>query len=241
MDPSTTDPTVLGYDELSERTDADGWESPWGDNPLQEHYSWPATRALLPNLDGQRVLDAGCGVGDHVEELLDDGATVVGIDVSEPAVETARDRFDDRASFERADLAEPLPFGDDAFDVVCSHLVLDHIENLTDPFSEFRRVLTADGSLVFTVVHPMQYYLDYDAVAEYYGTTAVTLGWEGVDITSYQRPVGEILTALVDAGFRIDAVEEPRPTAAYEAHAADDWNVNERPQILCVRARSGDQ
>ncbi|WP_135821129.1 class I SAM-dependent methyltransferase [Halostella litorea] len=226
------------YDALAEQAESrDGWESPWGDNPLQEYYSWPATRALLPELNGKRVLDAGCGVGDHVGELLDAGASVVGVDASGSAVETARERFGDRASFERADLTEPLPFRDDAFDVVLGHLVLDHVRELRPTFESFRRVLTPDGALVFSVVHPMQYYLDYDAVTEYYGTTAVTLGWDGVDVTSYQRPVGAILNAVTEAGLSVESVEEPRPPAAYENHAADDWRVSERPQILCVRAR----
>ena len=225
------------YDALAAQAGSrDGWESPWGDNPLQEYYSWPATRDLLPDTGGRRILDAGCGIGDHVAELTDAGADVVGVDASESAVETARERFGDRASFEQVDLAAGLPFDDGAFDVALSHLVLDHVEDLRPTFETFRRVLTPEGALVFAVVHPMQYYLDYDAVTEYYGTTAVTLGWDGIDVTSYQRPVGTILNAVVDAGFRLDEVAEPRPPAAYEEHAADDWNVTERPQILCVRA-----
>jgi SAM-dependent methyltransferase len=225
-----------GYDAMAADDDRSGWESPWGENPLQRYYSWPATRALLPDLTGKRVLDAGCGVGDHVGWPLDRGATVVGVDGSDSAVETARERHGDRATFRQADLAEPLPFDDGAFDVVLSHLVLSHLAEWRPVFDEFRRVLTTEGTLVFAVVHPMQYYLSYDAVDKYYDTAAVELGWEDVDITSYHRPVSDAVNSLADAGFRLDRFEEPRPPAEYVDQADDEWNVAERPQICLVRA-----
>jgi len=225
-------------DETQERRG--GWASPWGDNPLQEHYSWPATRARLPDLEGRRVLDAGCGVGDHVPWLLDAGATVVGVDASAEPVDRARDRFGDPATFQRADLGESLPFDDGAFDVVLSHLVLDHVADLGTAFGEFHRVLAPDGVLVFTVIHPMQYYLDYDAVERYYDETPVEVAWPDAPVTSYHRPVGDVVDDLLAAGFRLDALDEPEPPAEYLDHARERWNVDERPQILCVRARRSD-
>lgn len=236
----TGDRTEESYDRMAAEAEdrRDSWASPWGDNPLQAHYSWPATRDRLPPLDGRRVLDAGCGVGDHVPWLLDRGATVVGVDASVEAVERARDRFGDRATFEPADLSEPLAFEDGAFDVVCSHLVLDHVAALRTAFAEFHRVLAPGGALVFTVIHPMQYYLDYDAVGRYYDETPVEVAWPDAPVTSYHRPLGDLLDDLLAADFRLDAVAEPEPPEAYLEHARDRWNVDERPQILCVRAEA---
>ncbi|WP_440991081.1 class I SAM-dependent methyltransferase [Haloarchaeobius baliensis] len=227
-----------GYDELAGRhgdsTD-DDWTTPWGDNPLQRHYSWPATRDLLPTLDDERVLDAGCGVGDHVDWLLDRGATVTGIDASEQAVETAADRFDDRATFRHAVLSEPLPFEDAAFDVVLSHLVLDHVADLDAAFESLHRVLADGGTLVFTMIHPMQLYLAFESVERYYDRQPVELGWDA-PVRTFHRPVTDILTALADAGFRLDRALEPEPPESYLPLANEEWQVDERPQILCVRA-----
>jgi SAM-dependent methyltransferase len=230
--------TTRAYDALAER-DATGWESPWSDNPLQRYYSWPATKAMLPELNDRRVLDAGCGVGDHVEWLLDQGARVVGVDASEAAVGTARDRFGDtdRATFRRADLTEPLGFDDETFDAVLSHLVLDHVAELRPTFREFHRVLSDGGALVFAVVHPMQYHAEYDAVEVYYDAAAVEVGWDAAAVTSYHRPMSELLNALVEAGFHLDKVAEPPPKAAFLERAPDRWSPEERPQIFCVRAR----
>lgn len=234
-------PRDESYDRMAaEAADRGGWASPWGGNPLQEYYSWPATRDRLPPLDGRRVLDAGCGVGDHVPWLLEAGATVVGIDASGEAVDRARERFGDRASFEPADLNEPLAFEDGAFDVVCSHLVLDHVADLRTAFTGFHRVLAPGGVLVFTTIHPMQYYLDYEAVERYYDETPVEVAWPDAPVTSYHRPIGDLLDDLLASGFRLATVAEPEPPAEYLDHARDRWNVGEQPQILCVRARRPD-
>ena len=231
--------TRAGYDRLAERTEngSEGWESPWGDNPLQRYYSWPATRELLPDPAGKRALLAGCGPGDHVEELLEGGAEVVGVDASGRAIEVARERFGGRASFHRADLSEPLDFlSTDAFDLVVSHLVLDHVESWEPTVDEFSRVLRPGGTVVFTVIHPMQYYLEYEAVTDYYDRHAVELGWDA-PVTSYHRPVSEVVNVVTDAGFDLERVAEPRPPEEYVEHANQRWEVDRRPQILCVRAR----
>lgn len=231
--------TRTGYDVLAERTGggADDWESPWGENPLQRYYSWPATREMTPDLAGKRVLLAGCGVGDHTGEILDGGASVVGIDASGRAIEVARERFGDRATFRRADLTDPLDSGDDSFDLVLSHLVLDHVVEWAPTLAEFRRVLASGGALVFTTIHPMQYYLEHDAVADYYGRHAVELGWDA-PVRSYHRPLAEVVNSLATAGFRVESMAEPRPPEAYVERAHERWEVEERPQILCVRARA---
>jgi SAM-dependent methyltransferase len=244
--PSSTDsigsgPAWAGYDELAVRhheSTADDWSTPWGDNPLQRHYSWPVTRDLLPDLDGERVLDAGCGVGDHVDWLLDCGATVTGIDASEQAVATASERFGDRATFQQAVLGEPLQLDDGAFDVALSHLVLDHVEDLAAAFDSLHRVLVDGGTLVFTVIHPVQLYLTFESVDRYYDQQALELGWEA-PVQTYHRPVTDILTALSSAGFRLERALEPEPPDSYLPLANEEWQVEERPQILCVRATAG--
>ena len=238
---SDTDRVPTSYDRLADRATSgeEGWASPWATNPLQRYYSWPATTSLLPDVDGKRVLDAGCGIGDHVEWLLDEGATVVGVDASERAVDVARDRFGRRATFYRADLTGGLGFAeDDGFDVVLSHLVLDHVETWGPVFEAFERVLEPGGVVVFTTIHPMHYYHRYETVEDYWTQTPVELAWEDAPVTSYHRPVSDVVEAVAEAGFRLDTLEEPQPPATYVKEAPPEWRVDERPQVLCVRART---
>lgn len=239
-EPKTSTPSHEAYDVLAddENNQRKGWDSPWGDNPLQRYYSWPATRSLLPDISDKRVLDAGCGIGDHIPWLLNEGGTVVGIDGSEQAIEIAQQQYGDVATFHHVDLTQPLDFTtDNAFEVILSHLVLDHIQDWQVVFEEFNRILTEDGTLVFTVIHPMQYYLDYDEVPCYYERASVELSWPDASVTSYHRPTSQMLNPLTTAGFRLETVEEPQPSDEYLQHAHDRWNVDERPQIFCIRAQ----
>ena len=226
-----------GYDALAERADdLDRTESPWGNSHFQRHYAWPATEAVLPDVAGDRVLLAGCGRGDHVGWFLDRGAEVVGVDASERAVATARDRFDDEAEFRRADLTDPLDFEDRAFDLVFSNLALSHVESWPPVFDEFRRVLAPDGTLAFATVHP--HYLRTASDADYYETVAFANPWPGAELPTYYRPIGNVVDAVLSSGFRLDAFEEPRPREAFGEHCPERYeDAMADPQLLVVRAR----
>jgi 2-polyprenyl-3-methyl-5-hydroxy-6-metoxy-1,4-benzoquinol methylase len=52
------------------------------DNPWNAYYERPAVLRLLGDVAGQRLLDAGCGSGEHARVLADRGAVVTGIDAS---------------------------------------------------------------------------------------------------------------------------------------------------------------
>lgn len=235
-----------GYDALAEQADDDDLghaDSPWGDSYFQRHYSWPATEAVLPDVAGDRVLLAGCGRGDHVEWFREREAEIVGIDASATALRAAYRRFGDasadshpKTTFAEADITEPLPFEDGAFDLVCSHLVLSHVEDWTPAFEEFRRVLSPGGTLVFTTIHPQ--YLRSGTDADYYEVVEFTNRWPGVEIPTYYRPIGAIIDALLAADFRLEAFEEPRPDPEFREYSPDRYEAAmEAPEILAVRAR----
>jgi SAM-dependent methyltransferase len=102
-----------------------------------------------------RVLDFGCGVGRLSQALARHAPHVVGVDVSAPMLDTARqfDRSKGRATFilnERDDLAD---FDDASFDLVYSSLVLQHLpsEAAERFLSEFGRVVRPGGAIVVQV------------------------------------------------------------------------------------------
>ena len=48
----------------------------------------PILLAMIPEVDGKRVLDIGCGMGQHAKQYSDMGAeSVLGIDISEKMLE----------------------------------------------------------------------------------------------------------------------------------------------------------
>src|SRR5438477_4433775 len=81
--------------------------------------------ALLPDVDGRRVLDLGCGAGQLARHLASIGAAeVVGIDVSERMLALARTEWaHPRVTYSRA-AVEDVRFTPARFDLVVSSLVL---------------------------------------------------------------------------------------------------------------------
>ena len=76
----------------------------------------PLLRAVLGSGPSRRVLDLGCGTGEHALFLASIGFEVTGVDVSRSQIETARGSAEGRATFVEGDLASvgtlvPAGFG----------------------------------------------------------------------------------------------------------------------------------
>lgn len=102
---------------------------------------------------GRRVLEVGCGAGTDLVRFAKGGAIVSGIDLSPSAVALARQNFEQHglpADLREAD-GERLPFGDNSFDVVYAHGVVQYTSRPQALVDECRRVLKPGGEAVFQV------------------------------------------------------------------------------------------
>jgi 2-polyprenyl-3-methyl-5-hydroxy-6-metoxy-1,4-benzoquinol methylase len=63
--------------------------------PYNALYDRPATLRLIGDVEGRRVLDAACGPGFYVDELLAAGASVAGCDAAPTMIDLARQRVGD--------------------------------------------------------------------------------------------------------------------------------------------------
>lgn len=206
------------------------------------HYERPATLSLLPDVAGKRVLDAGCGPGIYAEKLLEGGAELTCFDVSARMVELADRRLGGRASVRVADMNAPLDFlADASFDIVLSALAVDYVTDWDALFAEFARVLCDGGLFVFSVEHPFSDF-SYRHMTSYFETEVIGCTWRGfgkpVEVRQYRRPLSTLLNSLVMAGFALDLMLEPLPTAGFEAADPDDYvKLLRRPGFLCLRMR----
>lgn len=243
--------------------------------PIREHATWPATRSLLGDVAGERLLDAGCGSGEHSAELAAEGADVVGIDASAEMLQQARRRHNARSDgtlggasgslrFLRADLGEALPFEDGEFDVVCCQLVVSHLPELAPTFAEFERVLADGGRLVVATHHPLHDFwigeremyprvevgstmeLDPTVTADpsppvYHEDGLIHVQWseDGLTGSYHRRSLETLLTALLEAGFEVDGIEEPVPDADFRERWPEAYEefVTRPPEVLCLRGR----
>ena len=210
--------------------------------PHNAYYERPATLSLLPDVSGKRVLDAGCGPGVYAEWLAGRGAEVVAVDVNEKMIHLARERLGTSVQVIQADLARPLDFlADRSFDLVLSPLALDYVRDWRAVFGEFHRLLRPGGHLVFSTGHPAADFFVHHDAGNYFETELVDYEWTGfgtpVRVPFYRRPLGEVINPLLEAGFALERLLEPTPTAEFREKLPEDYaELTRRPGFLCVRA-----
>lgn len=210
--------------------------------PFNAYYERPGTLALLPEVKGKRVLDAGCAAGWYTAWLLDHGAQVTAVDLSPNMVERTHRRVGELARILQADLNLPLDdLADASFDVVLSSLTLHYLKDWTEVLSEFRRILVPGGTLVFSVHHP---FMDFTVFKRenYFLTELLEDEWNTtsgpVKVHFYRRPLSRIVTAVLEAGFLLEKLSEPMPTEEFRAAQPEVYQrLTKRPQFLFLRAR----
>jgi ubiquinone/menaquinone biosynthesis C-methylase UbiE len=129
-------------------------------NRFKHIWIYPSRRRMdralleyLEKLNGKRVLDYGCGWGDSSLYMLDQGAEVHGIDISNKYIDAARKRcheagyHDSKFGFYVMD-AHNLGFADDSFDSVVGLGILHHLE-FGAALKEIHRVLKPNGRALF--------------------------------------------------------------------------------------------
>ena len=117
-------------------------------------YSRELARALVGAArvaPGQRALDVGCGPGALTSELVDrlGAERVAAVDPSPPFVAACRERLPGVRV--EAAAAEALPFGDAAFDLVLSQLVVNFIGDPPAGVREMARVTRPGGTVAAAV------------------------------------------------------------------------------------------
>lgn len=213
--------------------------------PHNAYYERPATLSLLPDVDGLRVLDAGCGSGINSEYLLQKGAQLTALDATPDFVKMTQNKVGGNAKVLLWNLEDPLTFAqENAFDLILCSLVLDYIEDWSPVFKEFARVLDTNGMLIFSCGHPAADFYRYHPEDTYFQTTLHEELWHGFGepypvIRSYRRPLQAILNPLIDAGFHLDTVLEPQPVPALKEmpeHREVYETLMKHPGFLHIRA-----
>jgi SAM-dependent methyltransferase len=122
---------------------------------VDDHHWWYRGRRRiiraeldrLPLPPEAQVLDAGCGSGRTLEELVDYGQ-VAGIELDPEAAELARGRG---LADVRVGRLEELPWADDAFDLITCLDVIEHTADDRLTLTELRRVCRPGGFALITV------------------------------------------------------------------------------------------
>lgn len=209
----------------------------------------PGTAALLATAEirqGSRLLDLACGQGRVSREAARRGASVVGVDVSQQLIASARLAELERPlgiEYVRADAAGGTGLEPGSFDVVLCNFGLSDIDDLAGALATAGGALRAGGRFVFSILHPCFPGWGERASGSWPpGQGYFREGWwrTGNAASAIRRRVGAnhrtvatYLNALTDSGLRVDRVVEPPPPVAWTQAEPDRDPV---PTFLVVRS-----
>ena len=171
-----------------------------GYNRIADRYLAERTRdsedvRLLSELterlpDGAKVLDAGCGAGIPISQILSERFDVTGVDFSEAQIELARENVPG-AKFLCEDMTK-LAFPDNTFEGITSYYAIIHIprEEHQTLLVNFHRMLKPSGLALLCL--GAEHLID-DIDENYLGTR---MYWSHFDSTTYLEILNEI-------GFKI--------------------------------------
>jgi malonyl-CoA O-methyltransferase len=189
-----------GYDRWAAVYDHDG-------NPLQA-LEMPVMRTAVGDVRGLSVLDLGCGTGRHCAWLVEAGASVTALDFSEGMLAEARGKPGmATVRFIAHDLRQPLPLTAASFDRVISGLVLEHIADLKNFFTQIHTVLKPGGRAIISAMHPAMFLRG--AQARFTDPASGELIQPG----SIAHPIGAFAMAAVRARLQLVDISELAPDA----------------------------
>jgi SAM-dependent methyltransferase len=172
---------------------------------------------LLAAKPGERVLDLGCGTGQHVADLRETGVDALGVDASPAMIERARDKHPG-LPVEVAD-ARDLPYHH-AFDAIFSNATLHWVREADAAAQSIARALRPRGRFVAefggagniaTIIEAAE-----DVRAEHGVGPSASL-W-------YFPTIGEYAAVLERAGFEVrQAWLFDRPTRLVGADGLANW------------------
>ncbi|MFC1932407.1 class I SAM-dependent methyltransferase [Chloroflexota bacterium] len=118
-----------------------------------------ASRAIatLQMVEGDVILDVGCGAGEFAYHIAPRVSKVVAIDTLETSIEIARDFFSlPNIDFVVGDLFQ-MKFPNYSFDCVLFLETIEHVENPTLYLKEFHRLLKPGGFLIISTPNALSY------------------------------------------------------------------------------------
>ncbi len=235
------DEVFSGYAELR--------DSDTNCNALMEQ---PEMSRLLPDVHGKTVLDLGCGYGHNCAQFSDGGAAhVVGIDISQKMLNVARQESSrENIEYKNISMTE-ISSLTERFDLVYSSLAFHYIEDLDKLMLDIAALMNTGGTLLFSQEHPIytasengqgHYLLDEQGTKSGYCFSHYLVSgrredeWFVKGRVYYHRRFCDIANALANAGFCIEAVSEPVPSAEMIAKRPKSDALH-KPLFLIIKAR----
>lgn len=200
-------------------------------------FEIPALFSMLPDLKNKRVLDLGCGFGEHCKRFIECGAKkVVGIDISEKMLEVARNENSDQ-------------------NIIYINMPMEKIAELNEQFdivvSDIYNMLDTEGIFLYSQENPLctchsggnRWTRDEQGnkihlnLANYGIEGERESVWFVDNVKKYHRTFSTIINTLINAGFSIERMIEPLPTEEILEQYPDYKDLFHKPDFLLLRVK----
>lgn len=215
-------------------------------------FELPTLYSMMPDLNGKKILDLGCGSGERCLDYLRLGAaSVTGIDISEKMLDVARKEHSDPKITYINMAMEDIGGIDDTFDVVISSLALHYVEDFSGVVGNVYRLLSDGGIFLFSQEHPLatcysgsgdRWTRDENGrklhvnISNYCVERRNDSTWFVEGVQRYHRMFSTIVNTLSNAGFRILQMTEPYPTEELVQKYPDYYDLYHKPDFLFVKS-----
>lgn len=218
-----------------------------GEDLTFKHVLVPNMLVLAEEAAPINVLDAGCGVGIFTNHLAKKFPKVTGIDPSATSIKIARSHFENSAMFVNLTLEEFAFHCDSKFELVAANMVLMDVLNLDTFLAAAQYLLQPGGRLIFSITHPWfwpaYYGYENEPWFRYERETIIEAPFRisaqpfcGLASTHVHRPLEAYVSALRNAGFRLDQLREPKPASEIEKLYSERWKYPRYLLGSCIRS-----
>jgi len=211
-----------------------------GYDVYRDHFNSPAFFEMLPDVEGLSGVDVGCGEGHNTRLLAKCKSRLTAIDISDVFIKYARQsEVNDPLGIEYlVASAVELPFADGSLDFATAFMSFMDVPETDGILAEAYRVLRPGGFLQFSITHPCfdtphrrnlrdengvtyaievgDYFRDLNGeISEWLFGAAPAEAKR--DLTKFKAPrftrtISQWLNTLVETGFTLERIEEPRPS-----------------------------
>ena len=218
-----------------------------GVDRYREVFNNPSFLEVLPDWAGREVIDLGCGEGANTRLLARRGARMTGIDISPQMIALAQGeetREPLGITYEVASYTTRTSFPDGRFEAAVSTMALMDSPDFTAAAREAFRLLKPGSPFIFSVLHPcfvtpgirwlkdenghdaeltVSRYFDERPFVEHrrFSKDPEAERFEKFEVPRFPRRLETYVNGLIEVGFRITRLTEPRPTA--EMAATHPW------------------
>jgi SAM-dependent methyltransferase len=240
------------YDDIAE------WYDQWvGPHSMHDDPFFAAVEALMGDISERRICDLACGQGRVSRYLADQGAQVVGIDLSAKLLEIARHHEEELPrgiTYLHADAQSLDSENVGTFNGVICFLALMDIPDLASTLKSVAHLLRPDGWFIFSILHPCFHTSQSGELVlpegmvrtirsyfvEGYWRSDTRTGPPG-KVGAYHRTFSTYINTLADAGLTVERMSEPCVIGSYTGSPSLSgvqrpvWA--EVPAVMVVRCR----